>query len=186
MEKLYIALVDTPGLFASVIRRVIKQDYIHVALALDADLEQVYTVGRRHPSVPIFAGFTRERSEQILRQFPNAKYRIVMMQCEKEQKEKIKAELERCYKQRFKYHYTIVGLPFILFNRPFYQKNYYTCSSFIARLLSENGIDLFDKHFSLVTPKDFYELPGLRVVYEGQLSDYIDYTYHHRGEIYES
>lgn len=30
MEKLYIGLVDTPGLFAWMIRKAIRQDYIHV------------------------------------------------------------------------------------------------------------------------------------------------------------
>lgn len=47
MEKLYIGLVDTPGLFAGIIRRVIRQDYIHVVLGMDEGLEECYSVGRR-------------------------------------------------------------------------------------------------------------------------------------------
>ena len=35
MSNIYIAFVDTPGFFASIIRRVIKQRYIHVAIGLD-------------------------------------------------------------------------------------------------------------------------------------------------------
>ena len=57
----------------------------------------------------------------------------------------------------------------ILLNKPFYQKNHYTCSSFTANILQENGIALFEKHFSLVTPRDFYELEQTRTVYEGTL-----------------
>ena len=34
-----------------------------------------------------------------------------------------------------------------------------------------HGIMLFDKHFSLVTPKDFYELEEKEIIYEGQLAD---------------
>ncbi len=60
----------------------------------------------------------------------------------------------------------------ILLNIPFYQKNHYTCSSFTANLLQENGIKLFDKHFSLVTPRDFYELEQTKVVYEGTLHSF--------------
>jgi len=186
LDKLYFALVDTPGLFAAVIRKVIKQNYIHVAIAMDENLENTYTVGRRHPFIPWFAGFTRERSEQILLKFPNARYRIIAIECEKEQKENIRRELEYCYKQRFQYHYNIIGLPFILLNRPFYQKNHYTCSSFIAKLMYMHGMELFDKHFSLVTPRDFNELPDVQVLYEGRLADYVGCDYQGEGELVEA
>lgn len=62
MEKLYIALVDTPGFFADIIRRVIKISYCHVALSFDADFQEAYSVGRRDPAIPFFAGFIRENT----------------------------------------------------------------------------------------------------------------------------
>ena len=40
MEKLYIGLVDTPGLFAWMIRKAIRQDYIHVVLGMDGVLQR--------------------------------------------------------------------------------------------------------------------------------------------------
>lgn len=52
MEKLYIALVDTPGFFANIIRHVIKISYCHVALSFDADFQEAYSVGRRDPAIP--------------------------------------------------------------------------------------------------------------------------------------
>lgn len=54
MEKLYIALVDTPGFFANIIRHVIKISYCHVALSFDADFQEAYSVGRRDPAIPFF------------------------------------------------------------------------------------------------------------------------------------
>lgn len=47
MEKLYIGLVDTPGLFAWMIRKAIRQDYIHVVLGMDEMLDECYSVGRK-------------------------------------------------------------------------------------------------------------------------------------------
>lgn len=173
MERLYFALVDTPGFFASIIRRVIKQNYIHVVISMDPQFENAYTVGRRDPAVPIFAGFTREYTDKVLRQFPGARYKIFSMPCEPAIKEKIHDDLKACYEQRFRYHYCIIGLFFVLFQKPFYQKNHYTCSSYIARLLEDNGMPLFDKHFSLVTPKDFSNLEGVRWEYEGLLRDFV-------------
>lgn len=171
MEKLYIGLVDTPGFFAGIIRRVIKQDYIHVVLGMDERLEECYSVGRRFPSIPLLAGFEKEEKDKILRAFPTARYMIYSIECTKQQKERILKKLHECYRNRYRYHYCIIGLPFILFQKEFYQKRHYTCSSFVARVLQANGIDLFSKHFSLVTPKDFYELKEKEIIYEGRLAD---------------
>jgi len=168
MEKLYIAFVDTPGLFATMIRRVIKMNYVHVVLSLDEYLFEAYSVGRRHPSVALISGFEREELDKVYHKFPNANYRVSYIECTKEQKRNITKQLRQCYKNRYKYHYCTLGLPFLLLNKEFYQKNHYTCSSFVSKILADNGIKLFDKHFSLVTPRDFYDL-NLPYIYEGPL-----------------
>ena len=69
--------------------------------------------------------------------------------------------------------YQKAGLPFILLQKEFFREKRYTCSSFVARVLEENGLKLFSKHFSLVTPKDFYELEQKEVIYEGELKQLI-------------
>lgn len=172
MENIYLALVDTPGIFASLIRRVTGINYIHVVLSLDEELQEAYSVGRRNPAIPIFAGFEKEDTEKIERQFPTAQYKVLALECTKEQKMGIARQLKECYEKRFQYRYCILGLPMILLNIPFYQKNHYTCSSFTANILQENGIALFDKHFSLVTPRDFFELEQTKMVYEGTLQTF--------------
>lgn len=169
MEKIYIAFVDTPGLFASMIRRFVKMNYVHVVLGLDQDLFEAYSVGRRHPSIALFSGFEREDLEKVYNKFPKAKYKVTYIECTKKQKADITQQLKQCYENRFKYHYCTIGLPFLLFKKEFYQKNHYTCSSFVSKILEENGIKLFDKHFSLVTPRDFYDL-NLPQIYEGPLA----------------
>ena len=173
MARIYIAFVDTPGLFAGIIRKVIKQKYILVAVGLDPYLEEAYSIGRRHPSVPLLAGFEREDKKKILRAFPGADYMICSIDCTAEQKKYVEQELNEAMRTRFHYHYTILGLPFILMGKPFYQKNHYTCSSYAAKLLEEAGICSFDKHFSLVTPKDFYEYEGKEKIFEGSLYELV-------------
>ena len=175
MAKIYIGLVSTPGLFASIIRRTIKQDYIHVVLGLDPELNEAYSIGRRHPFVPVISGFEKEEKGKIVRKFPDAKYQIYELECTDEQREQIEYRLKTDMERRFRIHYTIIGLPWLLLNKPFYQKNHYTCSSYLARVLEDVGINLFDsKHFSLVTPKDFYEYENKKVIYEGSLRNITD------------
>ena len=153
MAEIYIAFVDTPGFFAGIIRSVIRQKYIHVALSLDPYLE-------------------KEDKYKILRAFPDADYMVCSVRCTSEQKEYIEQQLDKAMEQRFHYHYAVIGLPFILMNIPFYQKNHYTCSSYLARLLEEAGVCKWDKHFSLVTPKDFYEYEGKKKIFEGSLYEF--------------
>lgn len=80
MEQIYLAFVDTPGFFASIIRRVIGIPYVHVVLSMDADLREAYSVGRRNPAVPLIAGFEKENTLEIEAVFPHAKYKVVRMQ----------------------------------------------------------------------------------------------------------
>lgn len=171
MAHMYIALVDTPGFFAALIRGFLKQRYIHVVIASDAELKEAYSVGRRNPAIPILAGFEREDKNRILHTFPTAFYRICALECTEEQKQGIMRRLQADYQRRFHIHYAVLGLPFILAQAPFYIRDQYTCSSYIARVLQENGIRISEKHFSLVTPKDFYEYDKMCVVFEGRLSE---------------
>lgn len=172
-EKLYIALVSTPGIFASLIRYVTKREYIHVVLSLDENLQEAYSVGRRNPFIPFFAGFEKEDAALISCAFPTAKYRIYSLPCTEEQKEAIAFQLRECYKNRYHYHYCIVGLVFLLLQKPFYQQAHYTCSSFLARLLEMHGMKLFDKHFSLVTPADFLDYKNEDILFEGSLREFL-------------
>ncbi len=169
MAELYIALVSTPGLFASIIRRVIKGNYIHVVLSLDPCMQEAYSVGRRNPFVPISSGFVREDLQRIAKKYPMAQYKIMRLRCTQEQLANITLLLRKYYLCRSSIHYCIIGLPFILMKKPFYQKRRYTCSSFAARVMENHGMYSFGKHFSLVTPYDFYHLKGAETVLEGNI-----------------
>lgn len=174
MAYIYIAFVNTPGLFATMIRTYLKQKYIHVVISMDAELEEAYSVGRRNPFIPIFAGFAREDRNKVCGAFPTAEYMICKIEVSNEQKNKIRERLHNDYKQRYKYHYAVIGLVPLVCGMPFYQKNHYTCSSYIAKLLEENGICISDKHFSLITPKDFYLYLDKQPIFEGKLKELID------------
>lgn len=173
MAHMYIAFVDTPGFFAFLIRTFLKQRYVHVVISGDADLTEAYSVGRRNPFVPVIAGFEKEDKGKILHRYPTAFYRICELPCTLEQKHKIMERLRADYQRRFQIHYAVCGLPFLVMGVPFYLKDHYICSSYLAKLLLENGIYVSQKHFSLVTPKDVLEYNGMRQIFEGPLSEIV-------------
>ena len=123
MSHIYIALVDTPGFFAALIRRYVKQRYIHVVISEEPTFKEAYSVGRRNPAIPIFAGFTKESRNEILHTFPSAFYRICELDCTYAQKKAIMERLKRDYNKRMRIHYAVIGLRFILMGVPFYIKN---------------------------------------------------------------
>ncbi len=173
MAKIYIAFADTPGIFAGVIRTVLKQRYVHVLVAFDEQLEEAYSVGRRNPAIPFFAGFEREDKRKILRKYPEAGYLVCTVECTAQQRRYVQEAAHNAWQSRFCYHYTVLGLPFLLLNRPFYQKNHYTCSSWLGKVLEEAGIVHWGKHFSLVTPRDFYEYEKKQILFEGKLREFV-------------
>lgn len=179
MAEIYVGFVDTPGLFAFLIRKVIGQRYVHVVLGFDSGLEEAYSVGRRFPEIPLIAGFEKEDRQRILNQFPTAHYQICRILCTDEQKNELKLAAKNAYQNRMQYHYTVLGLPFLLAGKAFYQKNHYTCSSWLARVTQEAGVHEWDRHFSLVTPREVYEAMGkgsLRgeLVFEGKLAELVN------------
>lgn len=169
MAYIYIALVDTPGIFAFCIRKFLKQRYVHVVISADPRLEEAYSIGRRNPAVPVIAGFEKEEKHKILRSFPSAYYQINRIRCTNAQRAQLLEILHNDYQRRFRIHYAVCSLPFVITGHAFYLKNQYTCSSYIAKILKESGILIADKHFSIVTPKDFTQYPNMEKIYEGPL-----------------
>lgn len=175
-SEIYIGFVDTPGLFASIIRRVIRQNYIHVVLGFDPELKEAYSIGRRNPAVPLFAGFERENREKILKKYPTARYQVCRVACTKAQREALQQETKAEWDRRFTHHYMIIGLLFLLAGIPFDQKNHDTCSSWLARVTQKVGLQEWEKPFPLITPRDVYEQLGKEssvgtLVFEGTLAE---------------
>ncbi len=63
------------------------------------------------------------------------------------------------------------------FASPFEMRNAFTCSAYAAKLLDECGVWEFEKHYSIVTPRDFAEHAGKRMIYEGSLAGLVE-LYH--------
>ena len=153
---------------------------------MDADLREAYSVGRRNPAVPLIAGFEKENTLEIEAVFPHAKYKVVRMQCTAEQKKSIARQLLQCYKQRKAISLLYYRTAFHPVPDTVLSEESLYLSSFVTNILEQNGISLFQKHFSLVTPRDFYELEQTETIFEGSLHDFNRKVYLMIGAAYES
>lgn len=174
MAQIYIAFVDTPGFFAGMIRRVTNRSTFMWFFRWMRNLRRHTVWDAEILRFRCLPGFEKEDKRKILTVFPTADYMVCSIECSLAQKEAIRQELRLAMQERFHYHYAVAGLPFILWNIPFYQENHYTCSSYVARVLEEYGVCHWEKHFSLVTPKDFMEKFGRKRIFEGSLRELVE------------
>ncbi|MFB6466932.1 hypothetical protein ACE38V_08915 [Cytobacillus sp. Hz8] len=171
-RKVYILLTDTGTLFTKMIKLYTRKPLNHASIALDAELQEVYSFGRKKQKNPFIGGFIKEDTRGGL--FEKAKCAIYCCTITEKQYEAINCIIQEMNQHKQLYRYNLLGLLAIMLNLEIERKNAYFCSQFVATLLEESGVELRqDKPISLVTPNDLQESPNLELVYEGSLSSYL-------------
>lgn len=174
-EKVYIVLSSTNTLLGKVIQKRLKEEYNHSSISLDTSLSEIYSFGRKVPWNMFFAGFVQESKDYgFYKLFNNSKILVLELNVSKEEKDKIALKIKDFEKNKSKYKYSLLGLILCSINIPLKRKNKYFCSQFVAEILQESGIDLFNKHSTLVKPHDFKKVIGGHVLYEGTINNYQD------------
>ncbi len=176
MEKnhtIYILLTHSGSLLSKCINVYTKEPYTHVSIALDMNLNELYSFGRIYPSNPIIAGFVKEDiMNGTYARFPNTKCAIYSLKINDFQYNRLKKELYRFKANGYKYGYNFIGLFGVILNIPIERRYNYFCSQFVATLLNSSKIYLFNKPPALVSPRDFRKSKKLNLIYEGRLKRY--------------
>lgn len=185
MEKknyIYIILSDTGTRFTKCIQMYTKAPYNHVSIALDANLEYVYSFGRKEPDNPFIGGFVKEDMREG-KLFRHAKVAIYRCPVTANQYERLRVLLHRFHQHAHLFKYNFIGLFGVMFRYPLKRKRAYFCSQFVSYLMKEIDVPLVAKKAELTTPKDIQQSPILEAIYEGKLSAYFD---HHSSYVAEN
>lgn len=169
-KQIYLLLTDTGTIFTRLIKAFTKAPYNHASIALDKELREVYSFGRKQPRNPFRAGLVKEDTSSIL--FRRAKCAVYSLTVTVEQFERIQDCIQKMYKQKEDYHYHLAGLFGVMLNKPIKKKNAFFCSQFVATVLKECGIIEVDNDLSLIKPSDLPFTVTFEVVYQGRLSNY--------------
>jgi hypothetical protein len=171
MRKVYVLLTDTGTVLTKLIKLYTKKPHNHASIALDDQLWNVYSFGRRRPRNPFMAGFVRENTRGGI--FRNADCAIYCCTITEKQYDNICRKIKEIERNKNEYRYNLLGLFAVMVNMEFDRKNAFFCSHFVAALLEESGVEINkQKPLSLVTPNDIKESSSLKLVYEGKLSSY--------------
>lgn len=172
-KSLYVLLTQTGTWFGELIKRFTAAPYNHASLALDAELNEVFSFGRKQAANPWVAGFVREDLYTgAFRHFPDTRCVLLRLRISARQYASVLRTIQFFQENNAAYRYNLVGLLGVLLQRGIEPDNAYFCSQFVAHTLLSSGIPLWEQPASLVTPNDFFHHPALEVVYEGRLYDY--------------
>lgn len=172
-SHIYVLLTETGTLFGRLIKQFTYAPYNHASLALDIELNDLYSFGRKQATNPWDAGFVREDVyEGTYRHFPNTRCVLLRLRVSRQQRARIIRFIQSFQRDRNHYRYNLVGLLGVVMKYGIEPKNAYFCSQFVAETLRSTGMALWNQPSSLVTPNDFYLHLGFEVVYEGFLYDY--------------
>lgn len=174
MPHVYVMLTDTGTLFSRSIRCWTGRPLNHASIALDPDLDEVYSFGRLHPDNPLKAGFVRERVWGSLirsgsRHTPCAIYRCRLGRTAHL---KLLAEHERFRLASPRWRYNLAGLLAVAAGIEWRRPDKFFCSQFVAHLFAVAGAPLVRKPPALTTPCDLEMSPRLALIYRGDLREY--------------
>lgn len=171
-KVVYIVLTQTRTYPARLIRLYTKEPYAHTSIAFDKDLEEMYSFARKTPRNPFRAGFIQEDIKKgIFGKYVETNCSIYQLKITEQQYNHIREELKIFKENKEKYSYNFLGILGVMVNIPIHPENRYFCSQFVAYLLEQSGIHLFNKSCALVKPMDFRLCPKLKRVYKGKLVD---------------
>lgn len=173
MKKIYIMLSMSGTKFSRFLRALRPSfKYPHVSIALEEDLSTSYSFGRQNLTKWWIAGFVEEHPNTGVFGKFDPKCEILEIEVTDEQYEAI-GELINEFKKRVKeYRYNYFGLVFSYFSVPRHLNNKFTCTQFVAWVLTNCNVNIVDKPTSLIYSTDYYKMPKCKLVYSGKLHEY--------------
>ena len=171
MKKIYLILSHSGTIPSKLVKFYTNFKYSHISIALDKDLDFMYSFGRKKYNNPFNGGFIIENKRNLFyKKYKNTKCIILELEINENQYNKLINVLNNYKENKNLYKYDFLGCIFSIIKINFKRKYYSVCSEFVGRLLENSNIYYFNKNN--IKPKDFMSIPNTNVLYEGLLKDY--------------
>lgn len=171
MKKIYIVLTYTGTILSRLVKVYTRKDYSHVSIALDEDLNEMFSFGRLNPYLLLPAGFVHENPNKgTFKRFNKTKSVIYSLEVEDEQYEDAVKVIEKFKSNKKNYGFNIIGLALAPFNLKLPRKKHFYCAEFVKYVLENSNINKALPR--IIKPDDFRQMDGLSFVYNGLLNEY--------------
>lgn len=173
---LYVVFTRTTTTISRLIHYMKQDKYTHASLALDRELNYMYSFGRKYARNPFIARFKHEHLQKglykIQKRLPGA---VMELEVSKEQFLKAKSIIESFVANRELYKYNYLGLVHCLLKHEVCYEYRFLCSEFVYFVLNQSGILDLNMPRNLVRPQDLYESlqeRGGKIIFEGDLKNF--------------
>ena len=157
---------------SNIIKYYTKDEFSHVSIALDADLEKMYSFGRLNPYNPFWGGFVHEELHKgTFKRFRKTRAEVYSLFVDDEQYSKIEKRIEYFQEYKDKYKFNVAGLFGVSIKKIVRRKNSFYCAEFVRHIMKFSGIKT-DVLPQIIKPEDFLKFNGLKLEYEGLLRKY--------------
>lgn len=168
-KKIYIIQMHTHTMPSRLIKLATHYQYSHIAISLTPECDKIYSFGRKELNSILNSGFIIEyKNGEFFNKFNETTCRIFEIKVTKKQYAKLKKLMKYMKKNSDIYKYDFIGIVLRFFKIPIHFKNKYVCSFFVAEVLEKAKIYKFSKNVEFVEPRDFENIYGSRIVYEGK------------------
>lgn len=171
MKNIYFVLTYTGTWLAKRVKRYTKNEYSHISLSLDKELNNMYSFGRKYAYNPICGGFIREYiNKGTFKRFYNTKCVIYSYKITDESYKLLDENISKMYEEKDKYKFNFLGLCAVVFNKKLSRKYRFYCAEFVKYILVKSDINVSLPE--VVKPEDFQKIEGIKEIYKGYLRDY--------------
>lgn len=171
-RDIYIVLSRTGTMFSNIIALFTQKEYSHVSLSLDSSFTQMFSFGRKIPTKVLPAGLVEENLyDGVFAMYPKSRCLICKVNITDEQFVFLQTEIDKFFKNKDNYKYSILGTVTAYFNKPYKREYYYFCSQFVSELLINSGIYKTDKLPEVIKPMDLLEIDNIEIIYEGFIKE---------------
>ena len=171
MKRIYLILTYSGTILSRIIKIYTRDEFAHVSISLDEELNQMYSFGRLNPYNPFIGGFVHEGINigtfKRFRKTQTAVYSIMILD---EQYKKIKETIKLIRECPIAYKFNIIGLFGAGFNIRIHMRHSFYCAEFVKYLLEKARVK--NNLPEIIKPEDFKRLDNIRLEYKGSLCEY--------------
>lgn len=171
MKHIYIVLTDTGAFLSKIIKIYTKDEFAHVSIALDKELNRMYSFGRIYPYNPFYGGFVHEYIDKgTFKRFHKTKTQIIELEINDKQYKNIEELINKFDNRKKELKFNVKGLFAVGFNKKITKEDSFYCAEFLKYILNKSEIKI--ELPELVRPENFKNLKDGKIIYSGILKDY--------------
>ena len=171
-KSIYIVITQTGTILSRTLRAITGAEYNHASISLSADLETMYSFGRKNPYNPFWAGFVTEAPRTgVFKRFYNTKALVMEFKIDPKNYDSLCERLNNMLDCKDKYQFNYLGILLAAFGICRHKENCYYCSEFVKELVQCYELDGAQNLKKIVHPIHFKNLPH-EVIYAGKINEY--------------